>query len=68
MLVSNLVLVSRETYLFRTGQEVAPGRCCLVAVASSGLNPLPLSISAAGPRRKTTNLAEAFTTLLTYRL
>src|SRR5689334_21401724 len=36
-----------EPYLSLTGQELAPGHCCLVAVASSGLNPLPLWISAA---------------------
>jgi hypothetical protein len=39
--------VSRGPYLSLVGQEVAPGRCRLVAVASSGLYPLPLWISAA---------------------
>ena len=46
--------VSRGPYLSLVGQEVAPGRCRLVAVASSGLYPLPLWISAAGQRQMRT--------------
>src|SRR4029077_20666762 len=48
---SDRIPVSRGPYLSLVGQEVAPGRCRLVAVASSGLSPLPLWISAAGQRQ-----------------
>jgi hypothetical protein len=55
ILSSDRVPVSRGPYLSRAGQEEAPGHCCLVAVASSGLSPQPLWISAAGQRRRRTN-------------
>jgi hypothetical protein len=46
--------VSRGSYLFTTRQDVAPGHRCPVAVASLGPSPLPLWISAAGPRQEQT--------------
>src|ERR1700739_2742907 len=41
---------AKEPYLSLTGQELAPGLSGLVAVASSGLFPQPLWISAAAKR------------------
>lgn len=55
----DLTQVSFGPYLSPTGQELAPGRLGLVAVASLGLDPLPLWISAAAKRHEKRTLKNA---------